>query len=96
MTIAFFSYRRLSFSIYCCRCEIFDLVLIEGREACVREIAKRDRLEARALIQTIVGFAHDREQNAPRQANLADMMQKAQTYWKDVRKCGYLASIQPA
>lgn len=63
--------------------EIFDLVLVEGRGACVHEIATRNRLDARALIQTIVEFAHDREQNAPRQASLAELMQKAQTYWQD-------------
>ncbi len=62
--------------------EIFDLVLNEGRDACVHEIAVRDRLEAYALIQTIVGFAHDREKKAPRQTSLLELMQQAQVYWK--------------
>jgi len=63
--------------------EVFDLVLIEGREALVRELAVSDRPDAYALVQTIMGFAYEYKRGFPRRANLAEFIHMSKNYWED-------------
>jgi hypothetical protein len=63
--------------------EVFDLVVNEGRETLVRELAARDRSEAYALIQTILGLAYELDKEYPRRADLAEFIRMANIYWKD-------------
>lgn len=63
--------------------EVFDLVLIEGRETLVRELAVRDRPHAYALIQTIMGLAYEYKKGFPRRADLAEFIHMSEIYWED-------------
>lgn len=62
--------------------EVIDLVLNDGREALAREVAARDRLDAYALIQTIMNFAYEYEKGFPRRSSLAEFMRMTESYWE--------------
>ena len=62
--------------------EVFDLVLIEGRQALALEIAARDRPGAYALIQTISEFAHESKNGPRRRSSLAEFMRMSEAYWR--------------
>lgn len=64
--------------------ELFDLVLIEGREALTKEIALRDRRNAHALIQTIRWFAYEYKNRIPRCAKLAELIHMSKIHWADI------------
>jgi hypothetical protein len=63
--------------------EVFDLVLIEGRESLARELAVRERPDAYALTQTIMGFAYEYKRGFPRRADLAEFIHMSKIYWGD-------------
>jgi hypothetical protein len=71
------SYEKLHYG------EVFDLVLIEDRETLVRALAARDRSEAYALIQTILGLAYEFKKGFPRRAELAEFIRMSKIYWED-------------
>jgi hypothetical protein len=71
------SYEKLLYS------EVFDLVLIDGRETLVRELAARDGGDAYALIQTIMDFAYEYKRGFPRRSNLAEFIRMSTIYWDD-------------
>lgn len=71
------AYEKLSYS------EVFDLVVTDGREALIQEIAASDSPQAFALIETIADFAYDSRETFPRRAGLSEFKQLAQTYWQD-------------
>ena len=62
--------------------EIFDLVVIEGRETLVKELAVRDRAEAYALIGTILELAYEFEKGFPRRAYIAEFLRMSKIYWE--------------
>lgn len=63
--------------------EVFDLVLIEGCETLAKEIVVRDRLDAHALIQTILDFAYEYKNGFPRRASLAEFIQMSKIFWEN-------------
>jgi hypothetical protein len=63
--------------------EVIDLVLIEGRETLVRELAVRDRPDAYALVQTIMGFAYEYKKGFPRRSDLAEFLHMSKIFWED-------------
>lgn len=65
--------------------EVFDLTVMDGRDACVQEIASREHLDAYALIRTIIDFAHDYEKEYPRRLSLSELIKKSQTYWEKIQ-----------
>ncbi len=71
------SYEKLPYG------EVFDLVLIDGRENLVREITARDGADSYALIQTIMDFAYEYERGYPRRSDLAEFIRMSTTYWDD-------------
>jgi hypothetical protein len=65
-----------------CLGEVFDLVVIEGRQAFAHEVALREQMDAHALLQTILQYAFRKEQRKSRQVSLTDFVQRSGAYWE--------------
>lgn len=62
--------------------EVFDLMLIGGRDSLVKELAVRDRPDAYALFCTIMGVAYRFKSGSPRRSDLAEFIQMSKIFWK--------------